>query len=147
MLSYNDSKINSKYNSKHIHLNSVLYLSNLTSRRESKKSITKKKLIKDVILKKKIDKIDKKDENVNMRKALQQKYSFKNINNSKIIKKNNSVLKFGIEQKKIIKKTKIKNIKINNFSKLFNAFIKPSYKDNNQFSKPQTERNRIKIKI
>ena len=82
-----------------------------------------------------------------MRKALQQKYSFKNINNSKIIKKNNSVLKFGIEQKKINKKAKIKNIKINNFSKLFNVFIKPSYKDNNQFSKPQTERNRIKIKI
>ena len=144
MLSYNDSKINSKINPKHIHLNSVLYLSNLTSRRESKKSSTKKKLIKEEILKKKFD---KKDEKVNLRKALQQKYSFKNINNSKIIKKNNSVLKFGIEQKKINKKAKIKNIKINNFSKLFNVFIKPSYKDNNQFSKPQTERNRIKIKI
>ena len=144
MLSYNDSKINTKLNSKPIHLNSLLYLSNLTSRRESKKSSAKKKLIKEEILKKKVD---KKDEKINLRKELQQKYSFKNINNSKIIKKNNSVLKFGIEPKKTIKKSKIKNIKINNFSKLFNVFIKPSYKDNNQFSKPQTERNRIKIKI
>ena len=144
LLSYNNSKIDLKINSRQSHLNSIFYLSNFTTKRESKKSNSKKKLIKKEILNKKNP---PKDDKANMKNALQKKYSFKNSNTSKIIKKNNSVLKFGIEEKKTIKKAKIKNIKINNFSKLFNVFIRHSYKGNNQYSKPQTERNRIQIKI
>ena len=78
---------------------------------------------------------------------MKQKNSFKNINNSKAIKKNNSVLRIGIGEKSIIKKAKIKNIKINNFSKLFNVFVKHYYKNSEQFLKSQSERNGIKIKI
>ena len=144
MLSYNNLKMDIKTNGKQNHLNSILHLSNLTTRRESKKTSAKKQLIKKEIL---CNKKPLKEEKTDMKKVLQQKYSFKNTNNSKIIKKNNSFLKMGIEGKKEIKKPKIKNIKINNFSKLFNVFIRHSHKDNNQISKPQTERNRIKIKL
>ena len=148
MLSYNDAKKNTflnqnnqKYNS---HLNSVIYLSNLTTRRESKKSNSKKKLIKEALLN---PKNINKEVQTYKGKVLKQKNSFKNINNSKAIKKNNSVLRIGIEKKNIIKKGKIKNIKINNFSKLFNVFVKHQYNNNTQFLNPQSERNGIKIKI
>ena len=148
MLSYNDAKKNTflnqnnqKYNS---HLNSVIYLSNLTTRRESKKSNSKKKLIKEALLN---PKNINKEVQTYKGKVLKQKNSFKNINNSKAIKKNNSVLRIGIEKKNIIKKGKIKNIKINNFSKLFNVFVKHHYNNNTQFLNPQSERNGIKIKI
>ena len=148
MLSYNDTKKNSFMNQNnhnyHSHLNSVIYLSNLTTRRESKKSFNKKKLIKEALLNKK--NVTKEIQSYKD-KALKQKNSFKNINNSKAIKKNNSVLRIGIGEKSIIKKAKIKNIKINNFSKLFNVFVKHYYKNSDQFLKPQSERNGIKIKI
>ena len=148
MLSYNDTKKNSFMNQNnhnyHSHLNSVIYLSNLTTRRESKKSFNKKKLIKEALLNKK--NVTKEIQSYKD-KALKQKNSFKNINNSKAIKKNNSVLRIGIGEKSIIKKAKIKNIKINNFSKLFNVFVKHYYKNSEQFLKPQSERNGIKIKI
>ena len=146
MLSFNDSKLSYNINTKHRHLNSTLYLSNITSRKESKKLITKKQVIKQEILNKNNE---KQESNINMKEILQKKFSFKNINNSKIMKKNNAVLKIGVPEKKKVKTTKIKNIKINNFSKLFNVFVKQhSYKDNNYpFSKPQTERNRININI
>ena len=148
MLSYNDAKKNTflnqnnqKYNS---HLNSVIYLSNLTTRRESKKSNSKKKLIKEALLN---PKNINKEVQTYKGKVLKQKNSFKNVNNSKAIKRNNSVLRIGIEKKNIIKKGKIKNIKINNFSKLFNVFVKHQYNNNTQFLNPQSERNGIKIKI
>ena len=148
MLSYNDTKKNSFMNQNnhnyHSHLNSVIYLSNLTTRRESKKSFNKKKLIKEALLNKK--NVTKEIQSYKD-KALKQKNSFKNINNSKAIKKNNSVLRIGIGEKSIIKKAKIKNIKINNFSKLFNVFVKHYYKNSDQFLKSQSERNGIKIKI
>ena len=148
MLSYNDTKKNSFMNQNnhnyHSHLNSVIYLSNLTTRRESKKSFNKKKLIKEAFLNKK--NVTKEIQSYKD-KALKQKNSFKNINNSKAIKKNNSVLRIGIGEKSIIKKAKIKNIKINNFSKLFKVFVKHYYKNSDQFLKPQSERNGIKIKI
>ena len=145
MLSYNDTKKNSFMNQNnhnyHSHLNSVIYLSNLTTRRESKKSFNKKKLIKEAFLNKK--NVTKEIQSYKD-KALKQKNSFKNINNSKAIKKNNSVLRIGIGEKSIIKKAKIKNIKINNFSKLFNVFVKHYYKNSDQFLKSQSERNGIK---
>ena len=144
MLSYNESKIIPRLKTKHKHFNSILYISNLTTRRESKKNISKNKLFK------KEDNENKettKNFVQNNKEVLQKKYSFKNINNSKIIKKNNSVLKIGIEDNKNNRKGKIKNIKINNFSKLFNVFIKHSRQDINSNSKPQTERNSIKIKV
>ena len=141
MLSYNESKINYKQNSKQRHFNSIFYLSNLTSRRDSKKSSAKKQIIKERILD---QKNNRKEINTNLEKALTKKCSFKNMNNSKIIKKNNSVLKIGLEEQKKIKTSKIKNIKINQFSKLFKVFFKHPYKDSYQLSRPQTERNKIK---
>ena len=144
MLSYNESKIIPRLKTKHKHFNSILYISNLTTRRESKKNISKNKLFKKEDNE---NKETKKNFVQNNKEVLQKKYSFKNINNSKIIKKNNSVLKIGIEDNKNNRKGKIKNIKINNFSKLFNVFIKHSKQDINSNSKPQTERNSIKIKV
>ena len=144
MLSYNESKIIPRLKTKHKHFNSILYISNLTTRRESKKNISKNKLFKKEDNE---NKETKKNFVQNNKEVLQKKYSFKNINNSKIIKKNNSVLKIGIEDNKNNRKGKIKNIKINNFSKLFNVFIKHSRQDINSNSKPQTERNSIKIKV
>lgn len=144
MLSYNESKIIPRLKTKHKHFNSILYISNLTTRRESKKNISKNKLFKK---ENNDNKETKKNFVQNNKEVLQKKYSFKNINNSKIIKKNNSVLKIGIEDNKNNRKGKIKNIKINNFSKLFNVFIKHSRQDINSNSKPQTERNSIKLKV
>ena len=145
MLSYNDSKIIPRLKTKHKHLNSILYISNLTTRRESKKTISKNQLFK------KDDNNNNKEIKKNLvqnnKEVLQKKYSFKNVNNSKATKKNNSVLRIGIEDNKNNGKGKIKNIKINNFSKLFNVFIKHTRPDSNYNSKPQTERNNIKIKV
>jgi len=144
VLSYNDSKIIPRLKTRHKHFNSILYISNLTTRRESNKNISKNKLFKK---EDNDNKETKKNFVHNNKEVLQKKYSFKNINNSKIIKKNNSVLKIGIEDNKNNRKGKIKNIKVNNFSKLFNVFIKHSKQDINSNSKPQTERNSIKIKV
>ena len=145
MITYNDTKNSKKMNVKHKHLNSVLYLSNLTTRRESKKSFSKKQVVNDGISNNK----NKKDLSNKKKELIKKNYSFKNINTSKILTKNNSILKIGVNKTKIIKNSKIKNIKINNFSKLFNVFIKHSNKDNdyNCIYNPQTERNRVKIKI
>ena len=144
VLSYNDSKIIPRLKTRHKHFNSILYISNLTTRRESNKNISKNKLFKK---EDNDNKENKKNFVHNNKEVLQKKYFFKNINNSKIIKKNNSVLKIGIEDNKNNRKGKIKNIKVNNFSKLFNVFIKHSKQDINSNSKPQTERNSIKIKV
>ena len=143
MMTYNVTKNNKKINAKHRHLNSILYLSNLTTRKESKKSNSKKPIINEENLNSK----NKNELNIKKEEIIKKHYSFKNINTSKILTKNNSILKINANKTKIVKNSKIKNIKINNFSKLFNVFIKHSKKDNDYNYNPLTERNRVKIKI
>ena len=145
ILSCNISRENSNLKVKFKQLNSKLYFSSLTTRHESNKNISKKKLIKEdnFINNNKENKVDS---NINKGNILNKKYSFKNVNNSKIIKKNRTILKMKLEDKKDLHKPKIKNIKINNFSKLFNVFIKHSHKVGGD-SKPKTERNGLKLKI
>ena len=143
MMTYNVTKNNQKINAKHRHLNSILYLSNLTTRKESKKSNSKKPIINEENLNSK----NKNELNIKKEEIIKKHYSFKNINTSKILTKNNSILKINANKTKIVKNSKIKNIKINNFSKLFNVFIKHSKKDNDYNYNPLTERNRVKIKI
>ena len=143
MITNNDTKNKKNINAKHKHLNSVLYLSNLTTRRDSKISYSKKQIVNDEnsYSKNKKDLINKNEE------LIKKHHSFKNINTSKILTKNNSILKIGVNKTKMSKNSRIKNIKINNISKLFNVFIKHSKKDDEHNYNPQTERNRIKIKI
>ena len=143
MITNNDTKNKKNINAKHKHLNSVLYLSNLTTRRDSKISYSKKQIVnyENSYSKNKKDLINKNEE------LIKKHYSFKNINTSKILTKNNSILKIGVNKTKMSKNSRIKNIKINNISKLFNVFVKHSKKDDEQNYNPQTERNRIKIKI
>ena len=148
ILSFNDSKINSKLKTNYRRINSILYASNLTTRRESKES--KKSNLRNQLIKK--DNLNsnnsnnKKEIKVNKKEYLN-KYTYNNYINTKIIRKNNSVLKICVDETKKPKKGKIKNIKINNFSKLFNVFIKHSRNDTNYNYNPQTERTRIKTKF
>ena len=131
ILSYNDSKTNSKSknNSKsniHNYTNSLFDLSKLSKMKviKYKKINSRKKMIKENIL---YNGFKVCNSSRNQKNIINKKSSIKYLTNSKIknsMSKNNSLQKIGIiEALKDNKKNKIKSIKINNFSKVFNAFI------------------------
>ena len=153
IISYNDSKYNSKTknNSKNKnkiinYANSFFDLNNKTNNKEIqyKKVESKKKLIKESIL---YNGFKICNSSRNKKNSLTKKTSLKNLTNSKknFTNKNNSLIKIGFKGNiNEIKKNKMKGIKINNFSKIFNAFIN---RYNNRNQKPNTDRNKIKINI
>ena len=154
IISYNnDSKNNlqSKKNSKNKIINypnSLFDLNNLTHNKENQyKNIeSKKKLIKETIL---YNGFKICNGSRNKKYNLTKKTSYKNLTNSKrknMSNKNDSLIKIGLKGNlNESKKNKIKGIKINNFSKIFNAFINRC--NNNTNRKINTDRNKIKINI
>ena len=131
ILSNNDSRNNSKSknNSKNNinnYTNTFFDLSKFAKMKviHSKKNNSKKKLIKENIL---YNGFKICNSSRNQKDIMSKKCSTKHLTNSKIknsMNKNNSLQKIGIiEVLKDNKKNKIKGIKINNFSKIYNAFI------------------------
>ena len=154
IISYNnDSKNNlqSKNNSKSKIINypnSLFDLNNLAHNQENhyKNIESKKKIIRETIL---YNGFKICNSSRNKKYNLSKKTSYKNLTNSKrknISNKNDSLIKIGFKGNiNELKKNKVKGIKINNFSKIFNAFINRC--NNNTNRKINTDRNKIKINI